>query len=264
MKKFIPVLSILLISVFISCNNGMGAGSTADAEDSSAVLVLTDPSKGVVFVDEEGSETVVKSVENGEEILCKSVIDYAVFDGGEPVSKSSVKTAGRKRAVVLGYRSDGCPGLWIVYSGGIVKPVVNSEDIETSELLEMAEARQPLFKHFGWSYRALDMAVNGSEIVIAGYAENEEGISWLGIDPGTTIGVYWAVIEDEDGYYHISRARVAGYRDNEWWKKYRDEITKPSHRYRHRWLHSLRLFFFGWYGQIPYNDRNCCGRRKPG
>ena len=248
MKKLIPVLIILLISVLISCNNGMGADITEDPDQTSGALVVTDPSKGVVFVDEAGDETVIKSVEGDEEIVCKSLIDYALFDEtSESVSKSSVKRFGRRRAVILGYRSDGCPGLWIVYSGGIVKPVVNSEDVETSELLEMAESRQPLFKHFGWSYKALDMVVNDNEIIIAGYAENEEGISWLGIDPGTTIGLYWAVIEDDDGYYHISRARVVGYRDNEWWKRYRNELNKPGHRLRFRWLHSLRLFFFGWY-----------------
>ena len=248
MKKIIPVLIILLISVLISCNNGMGADSTEDPDQTSGALVVTDSSKGVVFVDEAGDETVIKSVEGDEEIVCKSLIDYALFDdSSESVSKSSVKRFGQRRAVILGYRSDGCPGLWIVYSGGTVKPVVNSEDIETSELLEMAEARQPLFKHFGWNYKALDMVVNGSEIIIAGYAENEEGIPWFGIDPGTTIGLYWAVIEDYEGYYHISRARVVGYKDNEWWKRYRNEINKPGHRSRFRWLHSLRLFFFGWY-----------------
>ncbi len=247
MKKSITLLAILLIAVFISCNNSMGPDVSVSSDSSEEAYLVTDSSRGVVFVDETGVETVVKSVEDGETVVCKNVIDYVLLNEEESISKSSVKTTGRKRAVILGYRNDGCPGLWIVYSGGIVKPVVNSEDIETSELLEMAEARQPLFKQFGWSYKALDMVVNGNEIVIAGYAENEDGISWLGIDPGTTIGIYWSVIEDIDGYYHISRAMVVGYRDNDWWKRYREEIRKPGYRHRFRWLHSLRLFFFGWY-----------------
>ncbi len=244
MKKLIPFIIILLISVLISCNNGMGADSSADSADSSA-QVVTDSSKGVVFIDEEGSETVVKTEEDGEEIICKEVIDYVVLNNDEPLSKSSVKAIGRKRAIILGYRSDGCPGLWIVYSGGIVKPVVNSEDIETSELLEMVEGRQPFFKHFGWTYNAVDMAVNGNEIVIAGYAENKEG--WWMIEPGTTVGVYWSVYEDSEGYYHISRAKVVGYRDNDWWRNLKKEMKKHGYRYRWRWLRSLRLFFFGWY-----------------
>ena len=247
MKKLMPILIILLITIFISCNNSMGSDAAVSPDEAEGAYLLTDTSKGVVFVDETGAETVVKSVENGETVVCKEVIDYKLLNEEENLSKSSVKTVGRKRAVILGYRDDGFPGLWIVYSGGIVRPVVNSEDIETSELLEMAEARQPLFKHFGWTYKALDMAVNGNEIIIAGYAENEDGIPLLGIDPGTTIGMYWSVIEDEDGYYHISRAKVVGYKDNDWWKRYRKEIRKPGYRYRWRWLHSLRLFFFGWY-----------------
>ena len=247
MKKLMPILIILLITIFISCNNSMGSDAAVSPDEAEGAYLLTDTSKGVVFVDETGAETVVKSVENGETVVCKEVIDYKLLNEEENLSKSSVKTVGRKRAVILGYRDDGFPGLWIVYSGGIVRPVVNSEDIETSELLEMAEARQPLFKHFGWTYKALDMAVNGNEIIIAGYAENEDGIPLLGIDPGTTIGMYWSVIEDEDGYYHISRAKVVGYKDNDWWKRYRNEIKKPGYRYRWRWLHSLRLFFFGWY-----------------
>ena len=247
MKKSILIILVLFISVLISCNNGMGSDAVSSSSDTPVAMVVADSSKGVVFIDEDGFETVVKTEENGEEIICKDIIDYVLIDDENTASKKAVNTAGRKRAIVLGYRSDGCPGLWIVYSGGVVRPVVNSEDIETSELLALAEARQPLFKHFGWEYNALDMAVNGSEIIIAGYAENKDGIPWWGIDPGTTIGLYWSVVEDDEGYYHISRAKVVGYRDNTWWKTLRDKMKEDGYRYRWRWLRRLRFFFFGWY-----------------
>ena len=89
---------------------------------------------------------------------------------------------------------------------------------------------------------------DGSEIIIVGYAENSgvERHNYI-VEEGTTIGVYWAVILDDEGYYHISRAKVVGYKDNSSWKKYFRRYRRSDFRFSHRWMWTLRMFFAGWY-----------------
>ena len=51
MKKLMPILIILLITIFISCNNSMGSDAAVSPDEAEGAYLLTDTSKGVVFVD---------------------------------------------------------------------------------------------------------------------------------------------------------------------------------------------------------------------
>ncbi|MDC7225788.1 MAG: hypothetical protein PQJ61_03370 [Spirochaetales bacterium] len=212
-------------------------------------------SGGAVFVDSKGLAIPIQNEEESGNVVCSEVIEFISFDTEETVSRCSSCSVS-VAAIILGKRNDGYSGIWIIYSNGRIAPVVNSEDFDTSELLEMVEGRQSLSGYFNWSYNATDMVVNddASEIIIIGYAENSgfESSNYI-VEEGTTVGVYWSVILDDDGFYHISRAKVIGLRDFSSWRDYFKEYRKYRrngyNRYHHRWMWVLRMFFAGWYDQ---------------
>jgi len=253
-KKIFLVLVVFITFIFVSCPNQMNPTIVESdiSESASDEYVFNDSSRGMaVYVDESGIETLIQSEEESGNILCSEFIDFIPLNKSESTARSVDQSSDYAKALVLGKRSDGFPGLWIVFRSGRVTPVINSDNIKTSELLNIVEFRQPLSRYFGWTYEALEMikSEDGSEIIITGYAENEAGInSWFySLDPGTTIGVYWAVTKDEEGLYHISRAKVIGLKDRFWWQNFRQNIDKSDYRSRYRWMWALRMFFSGWF-----------------
>jgi len=267
MKKYLLkigllLLMVMLVLIFASCNNQINPTvEGSDYYDTIESIVVTESADSAyvyydnarnmaVYVDDSGSEFPVQSEEVSGNVVCEEVIDFISVDSGNTLSRGAGFRTGGVKAFVLGKRSDDSSGLWVVYSDGRVSPVINSDGFDTSELLEMVEGRQPLSGYFSWSYEALDMISNAdaSEIIITGYAENSgvERHNYI-VEEGTTIGVYWAVTLDDDGYYHISRAKVIGYKDNSSWKNYFWKNKKSDNRRQHRWMWTLRMFFAGWY-----------------
>jgi hypothetical protein len=247
------LLLIVVLTLFIfSCQNPISidlSGDT-DLQAEGEAYTFTDPvSNTVVFVDSNGKQTVIQSEEGGKQVFCEEVIDFVVFEAGKSISRSAGDGAPGMIAMILGRRDNGRPGLWVVYSNRSVKPVLYEDGLETSELLEIAENRRPIFWHFGWNYEALKLSPDGK--IIIGYAEHKEGIDRhkFGIEPGTTVGVYWSVIEKKDGRIRLSRARVIGIRDRQWRKNLFSGVDKSLYRHTHRWMWALRLFFAGWYDQ---------------
>ncbi len=248
-----PLLLIAVLTLFIfSCQNPISidlSGDT-DLQAEGEAYTFTDPvSDTVVFVDSTGKQTVIQSEEGGRQVFCEEVIDFVVFEAGKSMSRSAGDGAPGMIAMILGRRDNGRPGLWVIYSNRSVKPVLYEDGLETSELLEIAENRRPIFWHFGWNYEALKLSPDGK--IIIGYAEHKEGIDRhkFSIEPGTTVGVYWSVIEKKDGRIRLARARVIGIRDRQWRKNLFSGVDKSLYRHTHRWMWALRLFFAGWYDQ---------------
>ncbi len=264
MKKYrISALMLLTVLVFFGCDMTSSIINTTyvpDAQSAVAVsatvsdaYVYTDPvSKTAVYVDASGEATLIRSDEESGTVACLEVIDFIPLEteSAPALSRGAGHKEAKIKALILGKRGDGSPGVWGVYTDGKVKPVINSEGFDTTELLDMVDGRQPLSGYFSWTYEATAMVSNedASEIIVIGYAENSGVEKYnYSIEEDATVGVYWAVVLDEDGYYHISRAKVVGYKDAAEKDKSYKYNKKSEGKDRHRWMWSLKLFFAGWF-----------------
>ena len=247
--RYGSIIAALTVVLLLSgCPSPLSyTGGSDDVTPSATVSV--DPLRGVaVLTEEDGSETVIGSAENGEFVNCIEVTDYIIVD--ESGAGRYARSGRHLRAVVLGVRSDGRPGVWMVYSGGIVVvPEGDSGDV-TSELLEAASEGDGFRWDDGWSYDAA--AISDDFRVIVGTAKNPDAL-WIADQLGTIpqVVVWWNLYEKDDGRFFLSRARaVAEYPE---WNL--DEVKSNRHRdirMRHiirwlRWLFDrLGLWFFAW------------------
>jgi len=249
-------MTVFITLIFVSCPNQMNSTIVESdvSESTGESIVYDDPSRGVsVYVDASGVETLIQSEEESGLILCVEVIDSSFPGNNGSANRSAGSSAELWQAIVLGRRSDGSFGLWMVYSGGRVTSIIIDGDLEGSDLQNLIAARRPWSKYFGWTYENLKIAVNGNEFIIVGSAKNDNEIGWhnysLAVD--TPIGVYWAgkIIKEyeENIYFSISRAKVIGLKDQSWRKDFKQPFDKSENRYRHRWMWALRMFFSGWY-----------------
>jgi hypothetical protein len=156
----------------------------------------------------------------------------------------SSKGLAAKTALVLGKRSDGKPGIWVVNPGKKIETVISEETGKLSSCLPESDEKGGCFRgKFGWSYTIMGASEDGK--IIIGYAKTEKGFSWHGqsVDPGTTVGVYWRVSKYRDGKHHmVSRARIIGIFDP-------SALTAQDKKHRHwyGWLQRPSLEHLKWF-----------------
>ena len=156
------------------------------------------------------------------------------------------------RAVILGVRTDGRPGVWIVYPRGIVVIPEGDGGDMTSELLEAVSDADGFRWDHGWIYEAMALSDDGK--IIVGVAENPDAW-WLADYLETTprVVVWWNLVDKGNGVFYLSRARVVA-KYPEW---NMDDVKNDRdgrgyrwnrhHRYWLRWfLDRLGLWFFAW------------------
>jgi len=239
--------SMVLILLLSGCPSPVGGNF--GVERASEPTVAVDPARGVVVLTEpDGSETVVASEEDGELVEAEELTDYVVFDAPKSTGRHAGGASG-PRAIILGVRSDGRPGVWILYSGGMVI-VPEGDGDETSELLEVISEADGFRWDDGWDYEAAALSADGA--VIVGTAENPDAW-WLADYLGSTpkVAVWWNLYQKDDGRYVLSRARVVA--EYPTWDFQEVKSSHRGHRFHHRiyfwlrwFLNRLGLWFFAW------------------
>ena len=243
------VSSLLLLS---SCPSPLNyTGDTVDTTKTAEATVAVDPVRGLaVLTEPDGSKTVIKSIEGDDTIGCEKVTDYVLFDTDSGGRHQSGRN--HPRAVILGVRTDGRPGVWIVYTGGIVIIPEGDGGDMTSELLEAVSDADGFRWDHGWIYEAMALSDDGK--IIVGVAENPDAW-WLADYLETTprVVVWWNLVDKGNGVFYLSRARVVA-KYPEW---NMDDVKNDRdgrgyrwnhhHRYGLRWfLDRLGLWFFAW------------------
>jgi len=210
MKKWSIAIVVLLAFIAILITGCPSPFSGVLKEDSgdqgyeTTAKVVTDSNGGLVFVEEDGSETAVMSTVDGVLDGPVELIDYAVLDDS-PESGRSSSGSTRIRCVVVGRRSDGRSGVWIIYRHlGVVVPL-NEKGLKDSALMELVEVNGSPWLGDDWVYDA--KAVSDDGLVIIGQLSRPKGWEYLSGDvPEPSIGVWWNLYY-RDSKLIVSRAR---------------------------------------------------------
>ncbi len=250
----------------ISGDSGTATGlnPAADAENTTETGTLsidtdTGRTQGV-YINEKGLYIDIESIDesSGEVFKCIEAVDIAVLtppESPEDTPDTAVK------AIIVGKREDGLPGIWEIHKDDSIHSPWNEEtENRTSVLPDSAERMNYLKNSFGWTYEVAGISDDGKMVI--GNAVHEEGFTrgkWT-IDPGTTVGVYWRLWKpDADIEYSVSRARVIGIKKAPF--PYGHEKRRPD--FRSRRLNRLRLFFLDWFEtylteaeSINYDEEN--------
>ncbi len=256
MKRKLFILGpVVFIIVLMSCSMpqgpaGLSEQSGQQPEGIMSLSIETDTSRNQgVYVNEYGHKIDIRSIEGPEGTLvnCVEAIDIAVMNGGD-VSAGTDSGESRIKAIVVGKRDDGQPGAWEIHSDDSIHSLWNEEaGLKSSLLPESYDRDEGLRGRFGWVYYVTDISEDGK--IAVGYAENNHGFKhpkW-GIEPGTTIGVYWRLWNyGSNPFFSVSRARVIG-------TAVTPENDFPNwrgHNYLNwllrRILNRLKLFFLNW------------------
>jgi hypothetical protein len=243
---FILLIPLALLLVACPMPNSPQVAAPAALVPESPVLgatysVETDVSRNqAVFVDQSGSRIDIQSLdEDGTVVSCVEPLGVA------PVQEEvAAKGFGRPPVLVIGTRSDGRPGAWVVTPDNKVQPVIDEESGKLSSCLPESDEKAETFRgRFGWIYRVMGISEDGK--LVAGYAENPRGFShgrWK-IEAGTTIGVYWRIWKHSSRpHWVVSHARIIGTYDS-------SNLPVPDKRERHwrdwrrKRLDQLKWFF---------------------
>ncbi len=194
----------LLISGCPSPVNGIFTGSDGSQPYETTARVIVDPAGGLVFVEEDGTETPVSAIVNGVPDGPVELIDYTVLDDSPGTGRSS-STEKLIRCVVIGRRSDGKSGIWVIYRRYGVIVVPNEDGIEDSALMELVEVNGSPWLGDDWVYDAKAISEDG--LIIIGQLSRPDGWEYLTGDvPEPSIGVWWS-LHYIDNKLVISRAR---------------------------------------------------------
>ena len=213
--------------------------------------VSFDASRGVVvFTEEDGTETpVVVQGENGDDGPV-DLIDYVVLDDGDDAGRFSGNVR-RIRCIVIGRRSDGKSGVWVIYRGGGVVVLPNEDNVKDSALMEMVEVEGSPYLGDEWVYDAKAISSDGRMII--GQLSRPDGWIWLSDEaPKPSIGVFWSIYEVDDKLI-ISRARPI-------LRMYEPEpdTSLSRHMWRHRnrysdWMDRLKEMLQAFFLDISWN-----------
>ena len=249
--KLLFPASLFLLLMFVLILGGCPSPLSGDlsTNHTSEPTIIVDPARGLaVLTEPDGSETVISSLEGDQLVGCVSVTDYVTYDTGDTSRHMGGSTG--PRAIVLGTRTDGRPGVWIVFPGGIVIVPEGDGSDPTSELLEAVSEADGFRWDDGWDYEARALSDDG--MIIVGTAENPDA-TWLADYLGTTprVAVWWNLYKKADGRYFISHARVIA--DYPEWDF--DDVKSGRHGHGHHWgfyrwlqwfFDRLGLWFFVW------------------
>jgi hypothetical protein len=249
--------TVLALLVLSACAPPSVDESIAAAKNEQVTLsVENDLVRGqAIFVNEEGERIDIAASDDDGMARCVEATDIIVIEGG-----SSARAASHRRikAVVIGRRHDGRPGIWQITTKNEVEPVEMPTGKKSASLPDSDDVGGKIGGLFGWSYTPVAGEIGrDGELFVVGVAENLEGRRiwrWT-IEAGTTVGVYWTLrLTDDGGYVIATLARVVGvpFSWQGWNKKeISTAVTSPKGdcvNYR-LWsiLTSLRLFFLAWY-----------------
>jgi hypothetical protein len=263
MKKITTIsLWALLLSALlvISCSLPQGpAGLPPDTPlvETTLLMVETDVARGQgIYLNEAGQRQDIQSFEGNEDRTVSCVQAIAILPMRPAVAARGMsREEPDLKAVIIGMRDDGRPGVWAVYGDDTIHPLFLKEGERSCSLLPESESRRGGMRGlFGWKYTPIAARSNGSgDLLIVGEAINEEGFQlgpWS-VEADTRVGIYWKLIRHHRrGFYHVSSARVIGTPPESRWSGH---STRSRHRrgfyygfYGH-FLSSLRLFFLSYY-----------------
>ena len=213
------IIPLLLVT---SCRLPQEASQSSPApavSPSMQLSVTTDTSRSQgIYVNETGTKIDIVSQEGGTSVRCvEADAIVAVDQASQSPALSNIRTSQQDqlKAVVLGRRDDGSPGVWEVTRDDRIHPAAENEGGDnSSKLCEAREIGWLLHSAFGWHYHALQILGpdSGKGFIIVGVAENKKGFDHgpFNIDPGTTVAVYWRLTPSRYGHLKVSRARVIG------------------------------------------------------
>ncbi len=245
----------LLILVLASCYLPQNPGQLDGTETGLQLSVMTDKSREQgVYVNEDGDrfDIVSKEGPDGEVVKCVEALDIIPVSSGDGAASKSFGGSGPVKALILGKRGDGYPGVWEVLNDDSIVPVSSNESGEkNSKAGDSCEVDWLIHGFFGWQYHIVFPFLGPDSedgYIFVGYAENTRGIDFGGkwkIEEGTTVAVYWR-LEKKKHHYHLSRARIIGEPKENYtkWKKDKDKEFPHRNRYRHSvFVHFLRYLF---------------------
>jgi hypothetical protein len=199
--------------------------------------IMTDSARTqAVYIDEKGARIDITAQEpDGSVVRATQAIGLALMADAGSSARAAAGDGDQLRALVIGTRSDGAPGVWAILRNGTVLPAAeDSAGKSTSALPQCDDRDHGLRGWFGWKYYVTGISDDG--LMIVGYAKNEKGfhLGVVKIEPGTTVGVYWRVKKiSHRPHVRIEPARVIGTLDTTPFPK------KNGHR--SRWIDALRL-----------------------
>lgn len=245
----------LLILVLASCYLPQNPGNVDGTETDVQLAVKTDKSRDQgVYVNENGDDFDIVSEEgpDGKIVRCVEAVDIVQVDGGVGEAVKSFGDSGIVKALILGRRADGYPGVWEVLYDDSIRPVSYNEAGEkNSKAGDSCEVEWLMHGSFGWQYHVLKPILGPDSeggYIFVGYAENTRGVDFGGpwtIEEGTTVAVYWR-LEKKYRHFHLSRARIIGEPNEDYskWNKTSDKDFPNRYRYRHSMLVHFFLYLF--------------------
>jgi hypothetical protein len=261
MRTFAGLVGLLLaILLVISCSmpqGPAGLSSQSPVDETTLLTVETDAARGRgIYVNEAGQRQDIQSFEDNEDRTVSCVQAIAILPMSPVVAARGMgRQAPDVKAVIIGLRDDGRPGVWAVNVDDSIHPLFLKESGRSCSLLPESEARGGGMRGlFGWNYTPIAARSDGNgDLLIVGEALNEKGIDlgpWF-IEADTRVGIYWKLIRHHRrGFYHVSSARVIGTPPESPWSGYGNR-GRHHHGYTYgfygHFLSSLRLFFLSYY-----------------
>ncbi len=251
-KYFFFGLSILSLGI-LSCSMPHGPAIeeklSETVEDQQLLIVETDSDRNQgVYINEKGIKIDISSFEDaeGRVVNCIAATDIVIVKESNSTTGYGKAWGTTVKALVIGKRDDGKPGVWEIHSDDSIHPILMNLGGRSSSLLFESEEHMGRVRGlFGWVYHVVDISDDGRMVV--GYAENKDGFvrrDWE-IEPGTTIGVYWRLGSIYNGRIKgISRARVIGEPIDP--GNLPDSRHPRFKRFIYRFINHFKLFFLDW------------------
>lgn len=198
----------ILVLLLAGCPSPFGTPSSgtnpADSDVSTATVAFDNARGAFVFTEEDGTEIpVVFDSPNGKDGPIE-LIDYAILGGSQSASRHS-SNSNTIRCIVVGRRSDGRSGVWVIYRHGGAVVLPNEDGIEDSALMKIVEVEGSPYLGDDWVYDAKAISDDGK--IIIGQLSRPGGWEYLDDNaPDPSIGVWWT-IHERNGKLIISRAK---------------------------------------------------------
>jgi len=224
MKRSVALMAMLLSLFLISCSNHLLTGpdfideTESNAQEDKEMEFVYDSARNVaVFSERDNIFIDIQDFdeESGKVIKCVEPLFMTILEEGSTPTRSA-DLSSALRAVFIGYREDGKPGIWLLSRDGrITSPEDGESGRRTSHLkgvvVDPEEAVGADIKGFaGWIYHPQMISDDG--LIIAGYGENKKGFSsrFFNIAAGTKVAVFWSLVPTPHGHFLLKNPQVVG------------------------------------------------------